>query len=241
MTALLPRGLEVYIVDTRKALLEIAAQRHPDLLIIDYDEPEYGGLDGLAALRSQASIHGVRLVLFSRESGLDFVKATMRLGVVGYLPKPIAVVEIVEKLEHIIINTTGGGQRREYVRVKPGPHEKVAVELFLGPNNGGIGGVLLDISLGGIAYRLSTPKRITDIAIGEVYPRLELSLPDEPLVQVGVVAVLARSDTAAFKFNSISEDALRTLCRYIHGRLMDSGNDDGQDSQDERDRLLQLT
>ena len=238
MAALLPRGLEVYIVDNRKALLEICRLRHPDLLIIDYDEEEYGGLEGLAAIRGDGACHGVRLVLYSRESGLDFVRATMRLGVVGYIPKPVGVAEIVEKLEHIIVSTTGGGQRREYVRVKPAPRENSRVELFLDTNNAGIGGILLDISLGGVAFRLSSPRRVSEIAIGETYPRFELSLPGESLIRVAVVAVLARNDTAAFKFNSVSEEALRALCRYIHGRLIDSDHDEGLDEQA---RLMQLT
>ncbi len=238
MAALLPKGLEVYIVDSLVSLKTIGQMRRPDLVIVDYDAGEYGGLAGLEQLRQIDWLRTGRLVVYSRESGLDFVRMTMRLGVVGYLHKPVSVQEIWEKLETIVSNTAGGGQRREFVRVKPAPLETSRVELFTGPSGAGIGGELLDISLGGVAFKLHNPQRIGEIGMGQAYPRMELSLLDEPKVQVGVVAVIARGNTAAFKFNSLTEDALRTLCRYIHTRLMDTQSD--EELPDTRDALMKL-
>ena len=149
MAALLPKGLEVYIVDSQVSLRNIGQMRRPELVIVDYDAGEYGGLAGLEELRQLEWVRLARLVVYSRESGLDFVRMTMRLGVVGYLHKPVSMQEIWEKLEAIVSNTSGGGQRREFVRVKPAPLETSRVELFTGPAGAGIGGELLDISLGG--------------------------------------------------------------------------------------------
>lgn len=237
MAALLPKGFEVYIVDSLNALKTVGETRRPNLLILDYDAPEYGGMIGLEKLHQSNWLRTGRIVLFSHESGLDFVRMTMRLGVVGYLYKPVSMREIWEKLETIVSNSAKGQLRREFVRVKPAPLEPCRVELFTGPEGSGIGGELLDISLGGIAFRLHNPQRIEEIGIGQSYSRMELSLPDEPKVQVGVVAVIARGDTAAFKFNSLTEDALRTLCRYIHTRLMD---ENGNSHSDSKAALLKL-
>jgi len=238
MAALLPKGFEVYIVDTLVSLRSIGQMRKPDLVIIDFDAAEYGGLSGLEGLRQLDWMRLSRLVVYSRESGLDFVRMTMRLGVVGYLHKPVSMHEIWEKLETIVSNTSGGGQRREYVRVKPAPLETSRVELFTGPAGAGIGGELLDISLGGVAYKLHNPQRIGEITMGQSYSRMELSLMDEPKVQVGVVAVIARGNTAAFKFNALTEEALRTLCRYIHSRLMDTDTD--EDQPDSKEKLMKM-
>jgi CheY-like chemotaxis protein len=238
MAALLPKGMEVYILDELSALQTIGEMRKPDVVIVDFDAPAYGGLAGIEKLRELDWLRTARLVLYSYESGLDFVRTTMSLGVVGYLPKPISTQEIWDKLESIISNTAGGGQRREFVRVKPAPMETSRVELFIGMDGAGVGGELLDISLGGVAYKLHNPQRISEISMGQAYPRLELSLKDEPTVQVGVLAVIARGGTAAFKFTALTEEAMRTLCRYIHSRLMDASAE--EESQDSQERLMKL-
>ena len=223
VSALLPQGFEVYVLHSKAAVIKTAYLHAPDLLIIDYDSREYSGLSGLEEMRNDPKLRPARIVLFSTESGLDFVKATMRFGVVGYLPKPIAQAEIRERLGQIITSSTGGGKRREFVRVKPDPSDMVDFELFLDDIHAGIGGTVMDISIGGVACRLRNPKRASEIVMGMPYPRMDIAISRDERIQVGVTAVIARGDTVAFRISDIEDVALRSLCRYIHRRLIDGG------------------
>lgn len=219
MTALLPKGFEVYIVEKQAALLEIARQRRPDIIVFDTDVAEYHGLEGIGELRQDPTLRASRIIVFSKISGLDFVKAAMRQGVVGYLYKPIAAREIEQQIERILEGVTGGDQRREFVRVKPAPFEESHVEI-LAAGGEGISGSVLDISLGGVALRLSNSQRASELVAGRVYPLVRLALAGEPTAEFAAEVVLARGDMVAIKFRGLPDEALRILCRYIHNRLL---------------------
>lgn len=225
MMALLPRGYEVYIVEKQGSLFEIARQRKPDVIVFDADIEEYQGIQGLKSIRQDPATRSSSLIVFSKDSSLEFVKSTMKLGAVGYLYKPIAVDELEEKLSRMLDGIQNIDKRREFVRVKPAPLEDSRVEVFV-PGHEGISGDLLDISLGGIAFRLNNPNRIGEITIGQVYQNIRLDLAYEESIEVPGAAVLARGDMAAFKFRGIKDSALRILCHYIHERLMSSNKDD---------------
>jgi CheY-like chemotaxis protein len=236
ISPLMPKGFEVYVVHSNETLLKIIRSHPPDLMIVDYDNPEYNKSAGLEELRSMPEMRTCRIVLFSTESGLDFVKATMRFGVVGYLPKPISMEEIEERLGQIISSSTGGGKRREFVRVKPAALETLDFELFLGSESASIGGEIMDISIGGVACRLRNAKRAAEIENGRMYPRMEIALSRDQRIQVGVIPVIARGDTVAFRITQLNEESLRLLCKYIHKRLIE----DEEDNSPNRDKLMKV-
>lgn len=226
MTALLPKGLEVYIVDRWEAVLKVVNENQPDLLIFDIDSEVFYGMRGLRELRKNTAVASSKVVVLSNESSLEFVKETMRLGTVGYIYKPITAEQIEENIGTILSNAEAGGQRRQFVRVKPGKFESSRIELLPDSANG-ISGNIMDISLGGVAVRLNNAQRLEDLQIGAEYSGSVLHLEGEDAVTVTVKAVIARGDTAAFQFSFIDDRANRVLCRYIHSKLMENfgGND----------------
>lgn len=226
MMALLPRGYEVYIVERHETLLQLAEKYTPHVVIFDADAEIHNKIDGLTELRSVPALKQSHFIVFSRESGLEFVKATMKLGAIGYLFKPISqdmlrdqLTKNLAQVESMVAN------RREFVRVKPGPFEKTGVELAI-PGEQAISGVILDISLGGVAFRLARPERIRSITIGKTYHDLHLSMEHVGTIATAGVAVLARGDSAAFQFTGLNDAALKALCRYIHSKLVMTAPED---------------
>lgn len=219
MVVLLSRGYEVFIVEDHAVLVQLADKYSPQIVIFDMDSRAHGGMENLKALRQRPSMRHSSLILFSKESGLDFVKSTMKLGVIGYLYKPITLEILREQLYKLLDTLEEGAvNRREFVRVKPGPFEKAGVELVI-PGGQALSGSILDISLGGVAFRLVRPERIEAIVRGQVYAIL-LTLEGVGAVRVSATAVLARGDSAAFQFKGLDDEALRSLCRYIHNKLV---------------------
>ena len=218
MTALLPKGLEVYILENHDGIVGSLESIQPDIMVFDVDTPEFGGLGGLGSLKEQGHLEGVLVIVFSKVSGIEFVKQTMALGVTGYLYKPIAPSEIAAQVESLIRETVPGGNKREFVRVKPRKGEQTAVELLL-QGSKSVSADVLDVSLGGVALRLRHPERSGSVSIG-YSGTVRFFFDDEPNILVKGESVLARGDTLALRFTEVPEDALRVLCRYIHNRLI---------------------
>ena len=225
MMSLLPRGYEVYIVEGHDVLMKIAEEHEPHVIIYDTDAQTFGGVEGLRALKQQPSVRSSHYIAFSRESGLDFVRHTMKIGVSGYIYKPITLDSLKEQLYRMLDEVEQRtANRREFVRVKPYPLEKATLELDI-PGGESVSGNILDISLGGVAFRLVRPERIGSIARGQLYSSMRIFLDDHGEITLEAVAVLARGDSAAFQFKRMDEESLKVLCRYIHDKLVKEGPD----------------
>jgi len=229
MMALLPRGYEVYIVEGHDVLLKIAEEHHPQVIVFDSDAESFGGIEGLRALKQVPAAKAAYYIIFSKMSGLEFVKTTMKIGVSGYLYKPITAEGLREHLYRMLEEVEQRtGNWREFVRVKPYPFEEATLELDI-PGVESISGEILDISLGGVAFRLARPERIGAIIGGQTYSSMRISLDEHGSVSLAATAVLARGNSAAFQFSRIDEDSLRVLCRYIHEKLIRRSSDRPQD------------
>ncbi|MCK5268132.1 MAG: response regulator [Spirochaetes bacterium] len=224
MMSLLPKGYEVYIVEKHASFFDIAREKHPDLIVFDSDVPEYRGLDGLRDLREDKTIPDVQVIVFSKQSGLDFVKATMKLGVVGFIYKPISGKELEIKMDHLLTTVHSGDNQRRYVRIKPRPFDNAKIELFI-PGSESISGDIKDISLGGMAVQLINFDRINEITKGKMYDRIKMSLDNEEIF-LPAEAVLVKGGIIAFKFKDIAEVELKTMCYYIHDKLIHYKGDD---------------
>jgi hypothetical protein len=87
-----------------------------------------------------------------------------------------------------------------------------------------------------VACRLRNPKRAVEIENGRLYPRMDIALSREQRIQVGVIPVIARGDTVAFRITQLNEDALRLLCKYIHRRPLD----DEENNTPGREKLMKV-
>ncbi len=83
---------EVRVVDDGLKALELL--RHgvrPDLILLDLKLPGLDGFDVLEALRADASLRGIPVVVLSTSSADGDRSRVADLGAVGYLDKPVDV------------------------------------------------------------------------------------------------------------------------------------------------------
>ena len=71
--------------------IELATQHKPDLALMDIRMPVVSGLDAAAVLFEQL---GIPVILLSAHCDQEYVKAGQRVGVFGYLVKPVTVDQI---------------------------------------------------------------------------------------------------------------------------------------------------
>jgi two-component system KDP operon response regulator KdpE len=89
------RGYEVITAATGAAALRAAAERHPDVVVLDLGLPDMDGIDVLAGLRgwNQAPV----IVLSARTDSADKVEA-LDAGADDYVTKPFGMDELLARL-----------------------------------------------------------------------------------------------------------------------------------------------
>jgi DNA-binding NarL/FixJ family response regulator len=72
--------------------LELVAQEQPDVVILDLQMPDLGGLE--VARRLQGSAPATKVIILSLHGDEPFVQEALRYGVLGYLLKGAATTEL---------------------------------------------------------------------------------------------------------------------------------------------------
>jgi two-component system KDP operon response regulator KdpE len=88
-------GWDVVTAADGRGALEAAAERHPDVVVLDLGLPDMDGTEVIAGLRGWTSVPIV--VLSARQHGEDKVEA-LDLGADDYVTKPFAMNELMARL-----------------------------------------------------------------------------------------------------------------------------------------------
>jgi two-component system chemotaxis response regulator CheY len=100
----LKRELSCTVVEAVDGLAALKAldQQPFGLVVTDLGMPEVTGLELLEAIRGDSSLAALPVVIMSAERSEETVRAAIRLGIQGYLAKPIDVTVVTAKLESIV-------------------------------------------------------------------------------------------------------------------------------------------
>ncbi len=79
--------------------LALAQRLHPDLLLVDIDLPDIGGLEVVQRLRADPLTARLRCVAVSAYALEDFERQARAAGCVGYLAKPFSVTRLYEEID----------------------------------------------------------------------------------------------------------------------------------------------
>lgn len=82
--------------------VEVAASRHPDLILMDVVMPNMNGFEALKAIRSNESIRHIPIIMVTTRSEADNIEVGFRNGCNDYVIKPFSSVELLEKIENLI-------------------------------------------------------------------------------------------------------------------------------------------
>jgi two-component system KDP operon response regulator KdpE len=89
------RGYEVDLAETGEQALDLAARRHPDVVIVDLGLPGIGGVEVIEGLRGWSRVPVI--VLSVREGEADKVRA-LDAGADDYVTKPFGMDELLARL-----------------------------------------------------------------------------------------------------------------------------------------------
>ena len=80
-----------------------------DLVVTDWNMPNMTGIDLLKAIRADASLKGLPVLMVTAENNRDQIIAAAQAGVNGYIVKPFTAVTLKEKLTKIFERIAAGG------------------------------------------------------------------------------------------------------------------------------------
>ena len=87
--------VELIVAGTGELGLTLAAQKSPDLILLDWRLPVMQGAEVLQLLKSDPATADIPIVVFSGDSGRDQIDAILASGAVRFVPKPFAIDELL--------------------------------------------------------------------------------------------------------------------------------------------------
>lgn len=76
------------------------AMRHkPDLILLDWEMPEFSGMDALVTLKSNSVTSDISVIMVSGFTQSDHVQKALNAGAVDYLKKPIEPIELIARVK----------------------------------------------------------------------------------------------------------------------------------------------
>lgn len=106
-TNLRAREFEVVLAGTGRAALQLAADRRPDLVLLDVGLPDLSGIEVVHGLRGWTDVPIIMLTVRSEEA--DKVEA-LDAGADDYVTKPFGMNELLARMRVALRRTTAGGE-----------------------------------------------------------------------------------------------------------------------------------
>ena len=96
-------GFVIRSAGTAEQALDVAAQRPPDLILMDLQLPGMDGFAGLAALRSDPATQSIPVVALTALAMPHDRERVRTAGFDGYLEKPISVRDLPSQVRAAIV------------------------------------------------------------------------------------------------------------------------------------------
>ena len=93
---------EVIPAKNGEEALQIINEDAPELIFLDLNMPKMSGLEFLKVLKDDDKMKFIPVMILSTSRNLNDVLESYRLGIAGYITKPLHFDEYVTKIEHIL-------------------------------------------------------------------------------------------------------------------------------------------
>lgn len=90
----------VGVAEDGRALLEIAAQTRPDLILLDISMPRLNGID--AAKKLKKLVPDAKLIFVTMHADAAYINEAFKAGATGYLLKRSAAKELVQAIQSVM-------------------------------------------------------------------------------------------------------------------------------------------
>ena len=79
-----------------------AAEKKPDLIILDVTMPVMDGITMLKKMKEKEVLRSIPVIMLTSEGGLSILQEIQKIGVSDYIQKPFKAAQIIEKARRFI-------------------------------------------------------------------------------------------------------------------------------------------
>ncbi|HKY79381.1 MAG TPA: response regulator, partial [Anaerolineales bacterium] len=105
-TTLEKQGYVILAAQQGVEALDIAAQQHPDLILLDIMMPKMDGFEVIRRLRADPATSAIPVIMFTAKSQVDDKVAGLEAGADEYLTKPTHPAELVARVRSVLKRST---------------------------------------------------------------------------------------------------------------------------------------
>jgi two-component system response regulator MtrA len=95
-------GYEVVVARDGEEALQLAREKQPDLVVLDWMMPKASGLDVLRALRADESVASIPVVLLTARVSESDIQEGLDAGADDYIAKPFSPQELATRIQTIL-------------------------------------------------------------------------------------------------------------------------------------------
>jgi DNA-binding response OmpR family regulator len=95
-------GFEVAVATDGDAALHKAAEFRPDLILLDVMMPKKSGFEVCQALRADATLAAVKIVMLTAKGRESEVAKGLALGADAYITKPFSTKDLVARVKSLL-------------------------------------------------------------------------------------------------------------------------------------------
>ena len=96
-------GYEVQVARDGEEGLALAGRWRPDVVLLDVMMPRKSGFDVCQAIRADAALAGMRIVMLTAKGRDTDVAKGLALGADAYLTKPFSTQELVRRVRELLV------------------------------------------------------------------------------------------------------------------------------------------
>ncbi len=95
-------GLDVYLAADGPTGLKIAAEKKPDVILLDWVMPKMNGLEVLSELRRDERTRDIIVFMLTGKNMIDDVSTALANGADDYIPKPFDGAELGQRIRSML-------------------------------------------------------------------------------------------------------------------------------------------
>ncbi|MBM7555671.1 response regulator [Halanaerobacter jeridensis] len=95
-------GYKINYSNDGRAGIELAAEKKPDLIILDLMMPKINGFEVIRQLKNNNQTHKIKIIILSSKKSDQDINRAFELGADDYLSKPFSLAELENRVKRII-------------------------------------------------------------------------------------------------------------------------------------------
>lgn len=217
--ALLARGIQgIPAADRIAAESALRGDASIQGAVVDVDDRAVDGIRFIEDIKADEATRGISVIVHTAKASRDAAVRLIEAGAAGFLLGTFTAQTGPERLDRALARLSGHDRQRRHIRVRPDPDEMVRVSFRLTGASSLLSGLVIDISLGGMAVELLNPPAGGPPGPGVRIQRFDIALTGRGLSPSGTV-VTSQGRTLAVRFDALSDADRRALERYIFRRI----------------------